>query len=97
MDHAGERIADEAEYLTLISALTDMCQGITAAGRDPGKYSLTVYSRRELVVKQLIGTYRVKSPALQYTFAEAQGLLGRFKSVELVWKRGTEIEALFRA
>ena len=73
-----------------------MCQRIAAAGRDPANYSLTIYSRRELVVKQLLGTYRVKSPALQYTFAEAQGLLGRFKSVELVWKQGTDIQALFR-
>jgi len=97
VDHPGESIADEAEYLTLISALSDMCQRITAGGRDPANYSLTIYSRRELVVKQLTGAYRVKSPALQYTFAEAQGLLRRFKSVELIWKRGPEIEALFRA
>ncbi len=94
--HTGERAHDEAEYLTLIGALADLGRKITEAGRDPGDFTLTVYSRRELVVKQLTGAYKVRSRALQNHHAEALDLLGRFKSVNLVWKQGNGIEKLFR-
>jgi hypothetical protein len=94
--HAGERTQDEAEYLTLIWALTDLNRKITDAGRDPGDFTLTVFSRRELVVKQLTGVYKVRSRSLQSHYAEAIDLLGRFKSVNVVWKQGTGIVKLFR-
>jgi ribonuclease HI len=92
--HAGERAHDEAEYLTLICALTDLERKITGAGRDPGEFTLTVYSRRELLVKQLTGVYRVRSQALQSHYAEALDLLGQFKSVYVVWKQGNAVEKL---
>ncbi len=94
--HAGERTHDEAEYLTLIWALTDLNRKITDAGRDPGDFTLTVFTRRELVVKQLTGVYKVRSRSLQSHYAEAIDLLGRFKSVNVVLKQGTGIEKLFR-
>lgn len=96
VDHSGERSHDEAEYLTLTSSLNHICERIALFGRHTNDYSLTIYSRRELVVKQLTGQYRVKSPALQYVYAEASDLLKRFKSVELIWKRDGGIERLFR-
>ena len=97
VDHSGERGPDEAEYLTLIAALRHICERITSGGRDTSAYSLTIHSRMELMVKQLRGEYRVKAPALQYTYAEASDLISRFKSVELIWKRGAGIEGLFRS
>ncbi len=96
VDHSGERGPDEAEYLTLIAALSHICSRIASGGRNTSAYSLTIYSRMELMVKQLRGEYRVKSPALQYTYVEAKDLISRFKCVEIVCKRGAGIEGLFR-
>ncbi|HMA33846.1 MAG TPA: RNase H family protein [Chloroflexia bacterium] len=93
--HAGERFADEAEYLTLIAALTDLAGRITAAGRDPAAFTVTIYSHHELMVKQLAGTYRVKAAALQAPFAAAGALLGRFARVDLIWRPAHMIRPLF--
>ena len=41
------------------------------------------------------GEYRVKAAALQAPYAEACDLIGRFKTVALVWKRAEEIKPLF--
>lgn len=95
--HSGDRSHDEAEYLTLTAALNHIFERITVAGREANNYSLTIYSRRELVVKQLNGEYRVKSPALQYVYAEPSDLLKRFKGVELIWERGAKLERLFHS
>ena len=92
--HSGDRGLDEAEYLTLSWALSDLAQRIVAAGLDPGGFTLTVFSRRELVVKQLTGLYKVKSPALQGCHAEARELLGRFKTSDVIWKQGDAITRL---
>lgn len=95
--HAGECAADEAEYLTLIAALDDLLARIAAKQRDPTTFSLTIYSRRELVVKQLDGTYRARATSLQPLHARAQACLRRFAGVELIWKQGAAIERLLRA
>jgi len=94
VDHGGERAADEAEYLTLIAALDDLLARVTASHKDPSAYSLTVYSRRELVIKQLQGTYRVLSAALQPLYTQARAQLDRFATVELIWKQGSAIKLL---
>jgi ribonuclease HI len=95
--HTGDRAADEAEYLTLIAALDDLLGRIAASQRDPAAFALTLYSRRELVVKQLDGTYRVRSAALQPLYQQARARLDRFAGVELIWKQGSAIERLLRA
>lgn len=87
--HPGERALDEAEYLTLIWALSDLARSIHTSGRDPAAYSLTVYSKCDLVVKQLNGVYRVRSEALQAPYAKTSELLGRFKSVEVLFRQGS--------
>jgi ribonuclease HI len=93
--HLQAATADEAEYRTLIAALTDLAGRITAAGRDPAAYTLAIYSRQELVVKQLTGAYRVKAPALQPLYTEARTVLARFGVAGLIWKPASEWKALF--
>jgi ribonuclease HI len=93
--HQGEHGHDEAEYLTLTEALTDLITRITSVGRDPSDYTVNVYSRRELVVKQLTGEYRVKSPTLAYAYAETKALLEKFKRANFTWKKSYEIGRLF--
>lgn len=94
--HPAGPAHDEAEYMTLRQALTDLCAQIEAAGRDPAAYSLDVYSRQELVVRQLTGQYRVKASALQHLYAEAKRLMARFKSANITWKPGHELTPLFK-
>lgn len=94
--HEGDRAGDEAEYLTLIAALDDLLARIAANQRNPSAYSLTIFSRRELVVKQLDGTYRTRSATLQPLQQRAGLLLQRFASVELIWKQGSAVEQLLR-
>jgi ribonuclease HI len=84
--HEGGHPSDEAEYLTLIEALTDISNRITKSGRDTAGYNLLIYSRQELMVKQLRGEYKVRSLALQYVYNQATTLLGRFKSANLAYR-----------
>ena len=93
--HPQAETVDEAEYHTLIAALTDLATRITAAGRDPSAYILAIYSRQELVVKQLTGAYRVKAAALQSLYAEACALLARFRAAAVIWKPASEWKSLF--
>ncbi|HEX8600410.1 MAG TPA: RNase H family protein [Chloroflexia bacterium] len=84
--HTGERLPDEGEYLTLLSALDDLTRRIKAAGRDPGTFTVTVFSGRELMTKQLSGAYQVKSQALKPLYERAKKALGQFRRVEIILK-----------
>lgn len=84
--HTGERLPDEGEYLTLLLALDDLTRRIKAAGRDPGTFTVTVFSGRELMTKQLNGAYQVKSQALKPLYERARKALGRFRRVEVILK-----------
>ena len=86
---------DAAEYQTLIAALTDLLERIRAAGRDPAQYTLTVYSGQELVVRQLLGEYRVKAAGLQAPYARAKALLDHFQAATPVWQAVAAVTRLF--
>lgn len=66
----GNMTNNAAEYRALILGL-EACRNL-GAGR------VDVRLDSELVVKQLLGEYRVKEPSLLHLHAEAQGALGRF-------------------
>jgi len=94
VQHTGQMLHDEAEYQTLIAALSGIIERITSKGHGPADYALTIYSGRELMVKQLRGEYKVKASALQAPYAEARALLRKFKRAEVMWKRGQELTSL---
>lgn len=94
--HIGLHTYDEAGYLTLIWAVNDLAQHITTAGGNPSGHTLTIYSGRELIAKQLSGVFKVKAENLKGYYEEARRLLGRFKSVQVTWKQGDSIKELFR-
>lgn len=71
----GRMTNNMAEYHALLRALD-------FAARAGGK-TLAIRSDSELLVRQLTGKYRVKSPALKGLFAEAQDALRRFTSWDL--------------
>lgn len=94
--HPGNRLPDEAEYLTLISALQDLSSRISNAGRSPSDYTLTIYSARELMVKQLSGVYKVKSSALQEVYKRALNLLRAFKHIEIIQEQSKVLAAVLK-
>lgn len=69
----GKRTNNEAEYEALILALS------MAMALDPG--AVDCYLDSELVVKQLNGEYRVRSPRLESLWLEARRLAGGFQQV----------------
>ncbi len=86
LDEAGEVIGvatnNEAEYRALIAAL----------GRAAvlGASEVEVRSDSELLMRQMTGRYKVKSPHLRELWREAQQAAGRFERVAYVEVRRTE-------
>ena len=94
--HSGNHLPDEAEYLTLITALEDLTSRISNAGHSSADYTLTIYSARELMVKQLSGVYKVKSPALHEAYKRAISLLREFKHVELIQEQAKTLTSVLK-
>jgi hypothetical protein len=95
--HPGLLGADQGEYLTHLAALGELLGRIEGHRKDPKTFSVTVVSLREGVIKQLDGSYRVRAPGLQPLHAQAQGLLGRFGTVDLAWRPNAEVAKLMKA
>jgi len=73
--HLGIRTNNFAEYSALIGAL----QYALANGYE----GLRVYADSELMVRQINGVYKVKSPDLQPLFREAKALIFKLKSFSI--------------
>lgn len=69
--YLGRTTNNVAEYAGLIEALT--------AARDEGADEIEVVSDSELLVKQMLGQYRVKHPNLIPMFEEARMLVRGFR------------------
>ena len=85
-EYIGHGTNNQAEYRALIAALK------AAIRFKPAGVTLCLDS--ELVVKQLAGSYRVKSPFLLPLYTEAAELLKRFANLSIVHvRRGENAEA----
>ena len=73
--YLGQATNNVAEYQALIHALR--------WALDRGSARVEVFSDSQLLVRQVEGRYRVKSPGLQPLFSEATGLVARFDSIAL--------------
>jgi ribonuclease HI len=86
LDEAGEAIGvatnNEAEYRALITAL--------ARAAALGATEVEVRSDSELLMRQMTGRYRVKSPHLRTLWDEAQQAADGFERVHYVEVRRTE-------
>ncbi len=86
LDEAGRTIGvatnNEAEYRALITAL----QRAAALGAT----EVDVHSDSELLMRQMTGRYRVKSPHLKQLWDEAQQAADRFERVRYVEVRRAE-------
>ena len=74
-DFLGTRTNNYAEYSGLLAAL--------AWALDNGVSDLEVVSDSELMVKQMNGKYRVKSPKLRPLFEEARARAGKLESFRI--------------
>jgi ribonuclease HI len=72
--YVGIRTSNQAEYHALISALE------SASTFTDGE--VTCYLDSELVVKQLIGEYQVRSPKLRTLWLEVQELKQKFQTID---------------
>lgn len=82
----GEMTNNEAEYKTLIAALDDLISRIRSKGKDPSAFTLEVRGDSELVLKQLRGEYRIRTPHLYPLWEAARARLRQFRTVRLVWQ-----------
>ena len=77
--YLGETTNNIAEYKALLMGLHRAIER--------GVKQLEVRADSELLIKQLRGEYRVKSPGLKPLFEEAKGLLARFATIKLTHVR----------
>ena len=76
---------NEAEYQTLIAALGDVLNRLAASGADPKTCTLAVRGDSQLVIFQVTGKWKVKTPHIRPLHAEATALLARFKRADVQW------------
>jgi ribonuclease HI len=77
--------SNEAEYRTLIAALHDLTQRITAEGKSPGTYTLAVRGDSQLVIFQITGQWKVRNARIRPLHEEATALLAQFGAVDVRW------------
>ncbi len=76
---------NEAEYRTLIAALHDLTKQIATEGKSPATATLTVRGDSQLVLYQLSGKWKVKTPHIRPLHTEASALLKQFGTTNLRW------------
>ena len=82
----GNRVTNnEAEYRTLITALRDVLNRLDAASADPKEYTIAVRGDSQLVIFQVTGKWKVRTPHIRPLQAEAATLLARFKHADIQW------------
>ncbi len=86
LDEAGTALAEIGRYLGEQTNNVAEYQGLLLGLRHAlahGATDVEVLADSQLLIRQLAGVYRVRSPGLMPLFEEAKRLLTRFKKVEL--------------
>lgn len=83
----GDKVTNnEAEYRTLIAALRDILDHLAAVSADPKGYSVAVRGDSQLVIFQVLGKWKVRTPHIRPLHAEATALLAQFKRADITWQ-----------
>jgi ribonuclease HI len=77
---------NEAEYRTLIAALHAVLAHLAAANADPKVATLAVRGDSQLVIFQVTGKWKVRTPHIRSLHTEATALLARFKHADVQWQ-----------
>jgi len=87
-DHLGPTVTNnQAEYMTLIAALERL---LGLLGERARSVRLVVRGDSQLVIRQLLGQWKVRNAELAPLHQRALMLLRRFGSHELVWQPRSE-------
>ena len=89
----GEATSNEAEYKTLLAALTELVEEIERAGKSPAEFTVEVRGDSALVVNQVLGRWKAKEPRLKALRDEARRLLSRFKAHRVLKVPREEVKA----
>lgn len=82
----GDRVTNnEAEYLTLIAALTAVAAMIQRHGRQPAEFTVAVRGDSQLVVQQVQGRWKVRHPNMVPLHERARALLAAFGRSDVSW------------
>ena len=91
----GDGTNNQAEYLALISALTDITSTIMRAGMSPSGFTVSVRTDSQLVVNQINGDWTCRDSQLRQLRGKAVQALDRFKAHHIEWQpRAETVEAL---
>jgi ribonuclease HI len=83
-DSIGDRItSNEAEYLTLIAALEQLANDL---GGRSARAQVSVRGDSQLVINQLLGSWKVRKNELKPLHYRASELLNRFGRFDLAWQ-----------
>ena len=95
LTYPGQTTNNEAEYMTLIEALTELTAGIEKAGHNPADFSVEVKGDSQLVIYQVGGQWKVSQAHLRPLRDRAQALLRQFGQSKLTWhRRAKSVEVL---
>jgi ribonuclease HI len=81
----GRKTNNEAEYLALIAGLEDAVRTLERSGVSAQDARITVRGDSQLVLEQVKGAWKVRSPHLQLLRDTAASLLSKFGERELIW------------
>lgn len=91
----GEGVTNnQAEYLTLLNALSHMKDAFTAAAQPPKSIELTVRTDSQLMKGQVCEGWKVKAEHLRPLVLEVQALCQYFSTVKFVKITGDEMKEI---
>ncbi|RMF32928.1 MAG: reverse transcriptase-like protein [Chloroflexi bacterium] len=82
---------NEAEYETVVTALSDLIGRIERAHRSPEEFTVTVEGDSQLVIRQVLGTWKARDERMRAYRDQVRGLLSRFKGYRLKQRPRREI------
>jgi ribonuclease HI len=80
----GKGTNNEAEYRALIGGVRELLKCLASNGIDPEAVDLRIAGDSSLVLNQLAGTWKIKSPRMRNLRDEAAPLIERFGVVRYV-------------
>ena len=82
---------NEAEYETIIAALSDLIRRIERAHRSPGQFTVTIEGDSQLVIRQVSGTWKARDERMRAYRDQVRALLSRFREYRLRQRPRREI------
>lgn len=82
---------NEAEYRSLIAALSNLLAEIEDAGQTPGNCTVAIMGDSKLVLYQVHGEWKVKAENLHSLCDTARSMVAQFREVEFRWTPREEI------